>query len=103
MFFDGKHLRVREFISPASIIYHPLLKSQIMLGTMDCKHEDTNYVKRFWRIFNSAYKEANWTIEKFNSAGWCSDMADANFNRLKKIYGEDEVKCLKGKRLRVSL
>ena len=66
MFFDGKHLRVREFISPASIIYHPLLKSQIMLGTMDCKHEDTNYVKRFWRIFSSAYKEANWTIEKFN-------------------------------------
>ena len=69
-----------------------------MLGTMDCKHEDTNYVKRFWRIFSSVYKEA-----KFNPAGWCSDMADANFNRLKKIYGEDEVKCLKGKRLRVSL
>ena len=103
MFFDGKHGRVREFISPASIIYHPLLKSQIMLATIYCKHEDTNCVKRFWRIFNSAYKEANWTIGKFNPAGWCSDMADVNFNRLKKIYREDELKCLKDKRLRVSL
>ena len=63
---------------------------------MDCKHEDTNYVERFWRIFNNAYKGANLTTEKFNPTGWCSDMAGANFNGLKKIYGEDIVNKIKG-------
>ena len=102
-FVDGKHGRVNEFVTLTSTIYHPLLKSQIILATMDCKYEDTNYVERFWHIFNSAYKEANVTIEKFNPTGWCSDMADANFNALQKIYGEHVVKRLKDKRLLVSL
>ena len=63
---------------------------------MDCKHEDTNYVERFWRIFNNAYKEENLTKEKFNPTGWCSDRTGAIFNWLKKIYGEDVVNKIKG-------
>ena len=50
-FFDGKHGRVNEFITLAASIYYPLLKSHIILATIDCKHEDTNYVERFWHIF----------------------------------------------------
>ena len=62
---------------------------------MDCKYEDTNYVERFWHVFNNAYKEVNLTTEKFNPTGWCSDMASANL-RKKKIYGENVVHKIKG-------
>ena len=96
-FFDSKHRRLNEFITITSAIYHPLLKSQIILATIDCKHEDTSYVERFWHIFNSAYKEVNMAIDKLNFTGWRSDMTGANFNGLKKIYIENVVKRLKDK------
>ena len=95
-FFEGKLGRVNEFITLTASIYHSLLKSQIILATMDCKHEDNNYIERFWRIFNNAYKEANLTTEKFNPTSWCSDMAGANFDGLKNINGEDVVNKIKG-------
>ena len=81
-FFDSKHKYVNEFITIMSTIYHLLPKSQIFLGTIDFKHEHTNYVERFWHIFNSAYEEVNMAIDKLNFNDWCSDMAGANFNGL---------------------
>ena len=50
-FFDGKHGRVNEFVTLAVSIYYPLLKSHIILANIDCKHEDINYLERFWHIF----------------------------------------------------
>lgn len=85
-----------------STSYRPPLKSQIIFAIMEFKHEDISYVERFWHIFNGAYKETNLTIEKFSLTDWCSDMAVANFNGRKKIYGKDVVKRLKDDMLQVS-
>ena len=56
---------------------------------MNCKHEDSNYVAKFWRTFNEAFKKANGTEKRFSPTGWLSDIASANFNGLSTIYGED--------------
>ena len=62
---------------------------------MNCKHEDSNYVAKFWRTFNEAFKKANGTEKRFSPTGWLSDMASANFNRLSTIYGEDVLEKVK--------
>ena len=47
--FDGNHKSVREFVTLTASVYHPLLRKQHVLATMNCKHEDSNYVSEFWR------------------------------------------------------
>ena len=45
--FDGNHKRVREFVKLTASVYHPPLRKQLVLATMNCKHEDRNYVAEF--------------------------------------------------------
>ena len=45
---DGNHKRVREFVTLTARVYHPLLRKQLVLATMNYKHEDSNYVAEFW-------------------------------------------------------
>ena len=54
--FDGNHKRVKEFVTLTASVYHPLLRNQIVLATMNCKHEDDIYVATFWRKFNESFK-----------------------------------------------
>ena len=54
-FFGSKQGPLIEFVILMANIYHPHLKPSIILATMDSKPEDTNYLERFWYIFNSAY------------------------------------------------
>ena len=63
--FDGNHKRVKTFVTLTASVYHLLLKKQIVLATMNCKHEDSNYVAKFWRTFNKAFKKANGTEMHF--------------------------------------
>ena len=74
-YFDGKVGRVKDFITLTASVYHLLVKRQITLATMECKHEDSMHVKLFWNLYNDAYKEANNTTLKYESVGWCSEMA----------------------------
>ena len=74
-YFDGKVGRVNDFITLTASVYHLLVKRQITLATMECKHEDSMRVKLFWNLYNDAYKEANNTTLKYESVGWCSEMA----------------------------
>ena len=48
-FFDGNHKRVRDFVTLAASFYHPLLQSQVVLATMNCKHENHKFVGIFWQ------------------------------------------------------
>ena len=93
--FDGNHKRVKTFVTLTASVYHLLLKKQIVLATMNCKHKDSNYVAKFWRTFNEAFKKANGTEKRFSPTGWLSDMASASFNRLSTIYGKDVVEKVK--------
>ena len=45
--FDGNHKRVKAFVTLTASVYHPLLRKQVILATMNCKHEDSKYVAEF--------------------------------------------------------
>lgn len=94
--FDGNHKRVKTFVTITASVYHPLLRKQVVLATMNCKHEDSSYVAKFWRVFNDAFKKVNKTEKRFSPSGWVTDMASANFNGLCTIYGEDVLSKIKG-------
>ena len=67
-FFDGKRKRCNGFITlTASVVYHPSLRKQIPLATMEAETEDTVNVKLFWSLFNEAFwKMAGSDSAKFN-------------------------------------
>ena len=44
---DGNHKRVRESVTLTATFCHPLLRKQLVLATMNCKHDDSNYVAEF--------------------------------------------------------
>ena len=94
--FDGKVKRCKGHTTLTASVYHPLLQKQVVLATMECRCEDSNYVATFWREFNKAYKKANSIEQKFLPFGWITDMAGSNFNGLKEIYGEDVMNMIKG-------
>ena len=62
--FDGNQKRV-AFVTLTASVYHPLLKKQVILATMNCKHEDSNYVAEFWHKFNNVYRKVNTTEKNF--------------------------------------
>ena len=86
-FFDGKADRVKFFQPLSASVYHPLLKRQLSLATLECIHEDSRHVELFWNLFNYCFKEVNKTFLRFNPIGWFTDMAGCNFNGLQQIYG----------------
>ena len=94
--FDGKDGRVKNFKTLTASAYHTLLKRQIPLAIMECKHEDLVHCELFWRLFSEAYKKANHTNEKFHPTGWSTDMATSNFNCLERIYDGDILAKIKG-------
>ena len=95
-YFDGKVKRTRSFTSLTASAYYPFLRKQIPLATIECKAEDSRHVAQFWKLFNNCYKEANETENKFGPTGWCTDMAAANMNGLRDVYGYDVISNLKG-------
>ena len=86
--FDGNHKRVRDFVTLTASVYHPLLRKQKVLATMQCKHENEKYVTMFWNLFNECFKLINGDAESFNPVGFMVDMAGANFNGLNNIFGD---------------
>ena len=95
-FLYGKADRVTFFHSLSASVYHPLLKRQVSLATLECKHEDSRHVELFWNLFNHCFKEADKTFLRFNPIGWCTDMAGCNFNGLQQVYGEHILNKIKG-------
>ena len=49
--FHGKDGRVKNFKTLTASAYHTLLKPQIPLAIMECKHEDSTHVELFWCLF----------------------------------------------------
>ena len=57
-FFDGKRKRCRDFVTLTASVYHPLLRKQVPLATMETKKEDTENIELFWTLFNEAISKA---------------------------------------------
>jgi hypothetical protein len=87
-FFDGKHNRCGGFITLTASVYHPLLRKQIPLATMEAEKENTTNVKLFWTLFNEALAKVAQRPVKFNPICWCTDMAGANMAGISKVYGD---------------
>ena len=100
-FFDGKVNRAREYVTLTASVYHPVLCKQVSLANMECKDEDSLSVEEFWRIFNAALQEFDESDIKFMPRGWVTDMKGSNFIGLKKIYGDDIEKRIKGWELHI--
>ena len=94
--FDGKVKRTAKFTTLTASVYHLLLQKQIPLATMECFGETTATIEQLWREFNKVYREANATEDKFEPHAWITDMAQANFSGLIKIYGEEVMNKIKG-------
>ena len=86
-FFNGNHNRVKSSVTLTVSTYDPLLQKQVALAILECKREDTENIEVFWWLFNSAFKEVSGFGDRFVPAGFCTNMATANFNGLVKIYG----------------
>ena len=72
------------------------MQNQVVLAKFECKHENPENIEVFWRMFDSAFKEVNGIGDRFLPAGFCTDMATANFNGLVKIYEEEILEKVKG-------
>ena len=57
--FHDNHKRVKEFVTLTASVYHPLLRKQLILATMNCKHGDSNNVARFGQKFSKSSRKVN--------------------------------------------
>ena len=98
-FFDGKRKCRRGFVTLSAIVYHPLLRKQITLATMEAESENHTNVTLFGDILNECLRKVSRkTNYKFNPIGWCADMAGANLAGLSEVFGEtvtDRIKTSK--------
>lgn len=94
-FFDGKVKRCRNFVTLTASVYHPLIKRQIPLAIMETETESSETIELFWTLFQKAFESVS-PGKQFNPLGWCTDMAGANMNGIKKVFGEDAVSRIKG-------
>ena len=94
-FFDGKRKRCRDFVTLTASVYHPLLRKQVPLATMETEKEDTENIELFWTLFNEAISKATGNPDAvFNPVGH-TDMAGANMAGFKKVFGEASVNKIK--------
>lgn len=95
-FFDGKHKRAKGYVTLTASVYHPLLRRQIPLATMEAVSENTENVTLFWELFNEVLvKVSGGTATVFNPIGWCTDMAGSNLSAIRKVFGDSAVNRIK--------
>ena len=70
------------------LIYHPLLRKQIILATLDCESENKDNHDLFWRTWNDALADFQAGLT-FDPAGIIVDEQGFNWNALKEVYGEE--------------
>ena len=95
-YFDGKVKRCRNFVTLTASTYHPMLKRQIPLAIMEAERENSECIGLFWGLFNEALRKTAGNSEaNFNPKGWCTDMAGANMNGLKSVFGDEALHRIK--------
>ena len=63
---------------------------------METERENSETIELFWSLFNQALQKATGNeTAHFNPKGWCTDMAGANMNGLKKVFGDDNLTRIK--------
>ena len=95
-YFGGKVKRCRNFVTLTASTYHSILKKQIPIAIMETENEDSESIELFWTLFNASLRKAvDNNAVSFNPSGWCTDMAGANMNGIRKVFGEDALSRIK--------
>ena len=95
-FFDGKRKRCRSFVTLTASVYHPLLRKQITLATMEAESEDHRNVKLFLNLLNECLRNVSGDANrKFYPVGCCTDMTGANLAGLREVFGEAVIARIK--------
>ena len=82
--FHDNHKRVKEFVTLTASVYHPLLRKQLILATMNCKHVVTMLPgsgKNLVRLLGM--------LTQLKKYGRITDTALSTFNGLAIVYRED--------------
>ena len=94
--FDGKHGRVRGMKTLTASVFHPLLGKMVRLAVMHCEYEDATNVALFWQLFNKALQAAlENPLTTFQPYGYMMDEGGAEWTRLQRECGEQEVEVAK--------
>ena len=73
-------------------VFHPLLKRQCVLATMDCEEENFQNSKMFWNCWNTALQEhSNKPSYTFSPTGIFLDESGCNWKALEEVYGKEFV------------
>lgn len=88
-FFDGKHGRVRGFVSLALWIIHPVTLFLVRLCSMDVRTENTADIVTFFELWNQVLEDVSGIKGyKFNPYGFMCDNASWNLQAIEKVYGK---------------
>ena len=87
VFFDAKENRVRGMSTYTLSVYHPLLRQQIPLVTMDCEGETFINAVTFFQHLNSALTEKYGVATKFNPCRFILDERGCNWRAISSVYG----------------
>ena len=90
VYLDGMHTRVKGYVTLALWTYHPGLHKVMRLASMECKHENTEYITMFSDLFNKALQKKTGNPQyKFNPAGFMVNENGTNFNGTERVLGKD--------------
>ena len=68
-------------------IYHPLLRKQILLATMNCESENKENSETFWNVWNEALNSGLEERYMFSPAGLMLDENILTCNAIKIVFG----------------
>ena len=85
---DGKVNRCKDFPTITLNVYHPVLRKQLPLFTMECEGETAECYAKFFTLINETIEKAA-PGEVFNPlAGFMADEAGGIQEELRRVYGE---------------
>ena len=91
--FDGKHGRAKWYKTLALSVYHKVLRKQIVLAVMHALEESADTIEFFWKTWNEVLKKiSNDPKTIFRPKGYLMDEHGGNWEGLKRVAGEDELK-----------
>ena len=92
-YFDGMHKRCQGWKTLTLWVYHPASRKLMRLATMEVQGETSESTALFWENLNSMLREVKQDEGiSFNPSLFITDEAGANFNGIRKVFGEDGVK-----------
>ena len=86
-FFDAKENRFRGMSTYTLSVYHPLLRQQIPLATMDCVGETYVNAVTFFQNLNTALIEKFGVATQFNPCRFILDGRGCNWRTINAVYG----------------